>query len=181
MDRKRDMAVYGVTLIASFAVGILVGKSACTPPPEKVVEQKIVERTQPCNCQDACACEPDVDTGLPDTVAAAPAPEPEQKEPKAMPEAPPPPDPMTRKRLLAWVRDHSADLEVCRRGTATEVHLTVTRDLDPERGVRRVDLNAPDDELGRSTLSCLRRRMSQWSLPDNFVVGRERVVFGLDL
>jgi hypothetical protein len=88
---------------------------------------------------------------------------------------------MTRKRLLAWVRDHSADLEVCRKGTSSDVRLTVTLDLDPDSGVRRVDLNAPDDELGRSALSCLRRRMSDWQLPADLVEGRKRVVFGLDL
>ena len=178
MRRRRDIAVYTVTLFAAVAVGILIGRSACAPEPETVVKEKVVERTPtcpPCDAGEADAARPDVGT------TGEFEREPPGKEEKALPEAPEPPDPKTRKRLLAWVRDHSPELRSCRPSATNTVRLAVTLEIDDEGAVERAKINAPEDDLPRGVLSCLRRRMAEWTPPAELVAGRREVVFGLDL
>lgn len=177
-DRRRRAALQAVTLTAALAVGILIGRSACAPEPktETVVEKKIVERTPECP-----PCNPDTGVPEPDTVAAASGEPPEEKGDRAMPEAPEPPDPEIRRRLLSWVRDQAAGLRPCRPGGGSTVRLAVTLTLADDGTVEQADINAPDEELPQETLTCLRRRMTNWQLPKTLIEGRKRVVFGLDV
>lgn len=176
LDETKQRVTYGVTLVAAFAVGMLVGKSACDSGEQPEPKTKIVTKQAPCRC-DTGGAAPDVEA--PDTVGEFER-ESTEAETKQLPEAPPAPDPAARRRLLAWVRDQSPDLSGCRRPGSPEVRLTVTLEIDQE-GVRRVNLNAPEDELSADARSCLRERMQAWSAPGDLFDGRKRVVFGLDI
>lgn len=178
MDEPRQRAIYGVTLVAAFGVGILVGRSACSPEPEVVVEERVVEKTPECP-----PCRPDVaDVGPSDTepVAASPSPPPD-KEHRAMPDAPSPPAPQTRRKLLAWVRDRAPNLRTCRPGGGSTVRIAVTLSLNDAGEVQQAGLNAPPEELSAEVLQCLRDKMVAWEPPSDLVEGRNEVVFGLDL
>jgi hypothetical protein len=168
--------LYGVTLVAAFAVGMLAGKSACVPESSPEIKTKVVTKTERCRC-DVGVAQPDV--SAPDVVGSFDRATPSSDE-EALPEAPPAPDPAARTRLLAWVRDQAVDLRGCRQPGSAQVNLTVTLDIDDE-GVRSVELNAPDDELSQQALSCLRKRMQAWEAPGELIEGRKRVVFGLDI
>ncbi len=177
-SRGRDAIVYGVTLVAALGVGVLIGRSACSPEPEVVVEERVVTETPECP-----PCRPEV--GDPELEDAGPAPaevEPPATEPhREMPEAPSPPDPETRRRLLSWVRDRAPDLRACRSGRASTVRLTVTLALSDEGAIQQADINAPKDDLSGRALRCLRERMVDWQPPTDLVAGRTEIVFGLDL
>jgi hypothetical protein len=173
---SRQQIMYAVTLVASFGVGMLAGKSACAPEPAPKVKTKVVTETEPCRC-DVGVVQPDVARA--DTVGEFERAKPASEE-KSLPDAPPAPDPAARTRLLAWVRDQAVDLRGCRRPGSGQVNLTVTLDID-EEGVRSVTLNAPDDELSGDALTCLRERMQAWKAPGELIEGQKRVVFGLDI
>lgn len=179
MAEKRDIAIYGATLIAAFGVGTLLGRSACAPEPERVVEKEVVRRPAPSPTRDLCPC-PAPDVASPETrgsvrVDTGPAP-PE----KSLPEAPPVPDPADRKRLLGWVRDHTVDLSGCRAGEESTVEMTVTLRIGDAGGVASVGVNAPE-EVDDRTLACLRERMLAWTPPGELVDRRREIVFGLNL
>lgn len=180
MAENRDKAIYGVTLVAALGVGVLIGRSACAPEPERVVDEEIVYREPDVQSRDLCPCPAppdvgDVDAAGPVRVDTGPPPEEE-----SLPEAPPPPDPLTRKKLLSWVRDRRSDLYGCRTGKESTVELTVSLRMGDAGGVQRVDINAPEG-VAADTLSCLKDRMRQWSPPGDLVSGRREVVFGLNL
>jgi len=177
-DNDIQPIVHAVTLVAAMAVGVLIGRTACEPEPETVVEKKTVQRTPDCP-----PCQPD--TGTPDVspdgvVAASPDP-PEDKGNRPMPEDPGPPDPTIRRRMLSWVRDQAPGLRECRPGGGSSVRLAVTLTLTETGEVERAEINAPEKDLSRKTLRCLRDKMQQWSLPENLLGDRRRVVFGLDV
>ncbi len=178
MDEPRQRAIYGVTLVVAFAVGMLVGRSACMPEPEVVVEERVVEKTPECP-----PCRPDAaDTGPSDIEPAATSPtRSSDKNHRAMPDAPSPPSPKTRRKLLAWVRDRATDLRTCRPGGGSTVRIAVTLSLSEAGEVQQAGLNAPPEELSPEVLQCLRDKMVDWEPPLDLVEGRREVVFGLDL
>ena len=177
MRRRRDIAVYSITLFAALGVGVLIGRSACAPEPERVVETKVVERTPacpPCDVAEADVGEADVAGGSFERRSP-------DEETDQLPEAPPPTDPADRKKLLAWVQDQSRGLRRCRPDATSSVRLTVTLKIGEEGAVERASLNAPEEEVSRQVLSCLRRRIGRWKPPPELVRGRNEIVFGLDL
>lgn len=178
---KRRAAIYGTTLVAAFVVGLLIGDRVCSGNPETRVEEKIVERTVPVASPDVCACGPDAGAGTADSAPPVEPRSPEQKSAEALPEAPRPPDPTTRRKLLAWVRDRSSALQPCRPESLTESRYTVTFELSDDGTVDGVDINAPEKEVSREVLECLRRRMTGWEPPPDLIEGRRKLVFGLKL
>jgi len=172
----------GTTLVAAFAVGLLVGDRHCSTGPETRVEEKIVEREVPVPSPDVCACgteEPD--TGPAETGPPVEPRNPARKPEKKLPDAPGPPDPTARRKLLAWVRDQSSRLQPCRSDSLTETRFAVTFELDENGAIGDVAINAPEEEVSGGVLRCLRRRMSEWTPPGELVEGRSKLVFGLKL
>ncbi|MEM1350400.1 MAG: hypothetical protein AAGI01_17705, partial [Myxococcota bacterium] len=87
-----------------------------------------------------------------------------------------------RKRLLAWVRRRSEQLEGCRDSRKDIYRLSVTLILDPEtKVVDRVGLNTTRAEIPPKVTACLRAKMMDWVPPAQFVSKRERLVFGLTI
>lgn len=177
--RKRDMAMYGVALVLAFVVGILVGgqcnTSAPLDPPPPTTVAAVCDPVREVVYQ----CPPDA--GTTETVHASGEAPPAVTPKKALPKAEPPISPRQRKRLLAWVRDQSVDLEGCRSAAKDTYRLSVTLQLDEDGAVSGVRLNAPASELPSNVGACLRDRMRQWTPPSTLVKDRRELVFGLTL
>ena len=178
MIRKRDIAMYAVALVLAFVVGTLVGRDCASvaevpePTPNNTVECDPIKEI-------VYECPPDAGQTEPQTNGDG-APQPAKAKKRALPKTDPPITPKQRKRLLAWVRDQSVDLEGCRSAAKQTYRLSVTLELD-EGKVRKVKLNAPASELPSNVAGCLRQRMRGWRPPDELIEGRRELVFGLTL
>lgn len=162
-----------------FGVGILVGGRACGTSP---VEPVVAEVEVPGPERVVYECPPDAGTAAGEQAEAQPdAVEPAAPRGKKLPDAPPPITPRERQRLLAWVRDQSADLDGCRSSSKETYRLTVTLELNEDGAVRQVRFNAPTGELPSNVRGCLRDRMTRWKPPTDLVKERRELVFGLTL
>lgn len=174
--RKRDMVVYGIALVLAFVVGVLVG-GQCAQAPPPAPPEPIAATCDPIReVVYECPPEPVEPTPPPARGAAAAKPK-----PRALPAAEKPITPQQRQRLLAWVRDQSADLQGCRSAAKDTYRLTVTLAVDEAGKVSQVRFNAPPAELPADVLGCLRDRIRAWTPPTELTEGRRELVFGLTL
>ena len=177
MAQKREILGFAITLILTFAVGILLGRSACAPEPEqeiveKVVTREVVREKTVYECPKPSQPKAEKPKGKRKTA---------KKKKKKLPTAAPPLTPKARQHLLAWVRDSSADLEGCRGDTKETFRLAVTLTLDDDHKIKHVRLNAPPNEIPAAVQSCLRKRMKQWTPPADLVKDRSELLFGLTI
>lgn len=164
-------------MVLAFGVGILVGGRACAPEPETETITETVVREGPERI--VYECPPDVGVIGPKQPQKPGVEAIQTSTTKALPDAPKPISPRKRQRLLAWVRDQSADLEGCRPSAKETYRLAVTLVLNDEGAVQRVRLNAPRAEIPSNVRGCLRKRMTRWEPPAELVEGRRELVFGL--
>lgn len=169
----------------AFAVGVLVGGRSCTAPTQTDTETRTDTQTETvvrdCPENVVYQCPPDAGTDMAE-MRAGDAPEVDSIKASAdpkLPDAPRPISPRQRQRLLAWVRDQSADLDGCRPSAKETYRLAVTLVLSDEGTVQRVRLNAPRSEVPSDVRGCLRQRMAGWQPPAELVEDRKELVFGL--
>lgn len=184
-----------VISVMCFGVGTLFGARACGDGEVAASGADMVAMTDGSGVTPRC--EPQIVERL---VEAAPRviyecpPEPEPPRPTgagvakkappkpARPEVEPELDPRERQKLLAWVREQSDDLKVCRDDRKDIYRLAVWMHLKPGSDeVARVDLNASDGELPAAVAQCLRRRILAWRPPRDLVRKHDTLVFGLTI
>lgn len=180
--RKRDIAMYGVALVLAFVVGALVGQS-CEPPTDAPARGTTIVATCEPTKEVVYECPPDVGSASakPEHRDGEPGEPRQASKSKQLPKSEPSITPRERKRLLAWVRDQSVDLEGCRSTAKDTYRLSVTLELNDDHAIEEVKLNAPRSELPSNVAACLRERMRRWSPPTDLVTGRQSLVFGLTL
>jgi hypothetical protein len=178
-----------------FGVGALFGARACGGDEAAAGAEDVVLTRDGSGV--APRCEPQIVERL---VESAPRviyecpPEPEPPKPTgsgvakkatpkpAKPDAEPDLDPRERQKLLAWVRDQSDDLKVCRDDRKDIYRLAVWMHLKAGSDeVARVDLNAADGELPAPVAQCLRKRILRWRPPRDLVRKHDTLVFGLTI
>jgi hypothetical protein len=182
MDREvAERVSSALAVVAALCVGLFLGGKYCAEVPPVV--EPAPEVTPEKVCPEPTPCLDDVDMDPPD--APAPAPEEEMPEPKTparreLPEAPPVLEPKLKQRLLAFVRDNASELKRCREPQGA-VRLGVLLDVQPDGRVKRVSFQAGKDELEPQTLECLRTRILEWEVPEEFFSEDQRVMFSLIL
>lgn len=106
------------------------------------------------------------------------------KKPNAKTPTPKPPelDARERQKLLAWVRDQSDDLQVCRDDRKDIYRVAVWLYLkEGTDQIARVDINASQGEVPQGVIACLRKRMLGWRPPGDLVRTHDTLVFGLTI
>jgi hypothetical protein len=183
----------------AFGVGVLVGGRGCAEGdvpaasvPQDLVQAHAVRSGKPPACVPAVVerlieapprilyeCPPKPESA-PKKGGAATAKKPVSKAPA--PPAAPDLDPRERQKLLAWVRDQSDALKVCRDDRKDIYRLAVWMHLKPgEAEVVRVELNASQGEVPAAVQQCLRRKMLTWRPPDALVRRHDTLVFSLTI
>lgn len=182
MDREvAERVSSAFAVVAALCVGLFLGGKYCAEvaPVAEPVQEVAPEKV----CPEPAPCFTEVDMDLPD--ARAPVPEDEMPVPKTparreLPEAPPVLEPKLKQRLLAFVRDNASELKPCREPQGA-VRLGVVLDVQPDGRVKRVSFQAGKDELEPQTLECLRTRILEWQVPEEFFSEDQRVMFSLIL
>ena len=178
--RHARIATQAISLVLVFVVGVLVGQQFCVADPEEPPEP---------DCPDSSPrvveyCPPEDDEPPPEDVDVEPDPEPEPRDiasdSEQLPDSPPPVDPELRRQLLGWARDQSSTLEGCPRDMGTTHRFGITLQLD-EDAIGDVSINTDGDELDPGLRDCLRERIGQWTLPDEFAPVESDLFFHLTL
>ena len=148
--RTSERIGWGTIAAAALGVGVLLGARFCAPPPggrrarglraprHEGSASGCAERTAPSGwSRGPWRPSPGVIYECPPEPEPEPAEEPVAVARKEeLPEPEPPMDPLTRQRLLAWVRDQSEELEVCRDEAPEIYRLAVILHLEREGKAR---------------------------------------------
>ena len=182
MDREvAERVGSAFAVVGALCVGLFLGGRYCAevPPVVEPAPEVAPEKV----CPEPAPCLNDVDINPPDAPVSAPEEEmPQPKKParRELPEAPPVLEPKLKQRLLAFVRDNASELKPCREPQGA-VRLGVLLDVQPDGRVKRVSFQAGKDELEPQTLECLRTRILEWQVPEEFFSEDQRVMFSLIL
>ena len=210
--RTGERIAHGAITILAFGVGLLLGPRFCAPveePPEAIEAEDAratseeLERSRDhvppssdmghldAGQEDPAALVEALTRACPETkiIYQCPPPEPVVKKKgegtgkkKVLPPPEPELDPLLRKRLLAWVRDRSDTLKVCRDDGQEIYRMAVIMYLDAESArVTRVTVNASRGVVPASVLTCVRQKVQSWRPPVELTQGRTQLVFGLNI
>ncbi len=195
-----ERIAHSMITILAFCVGLLLGPRFCASPVDEqdspATTSEVVTGDADKNVIDFHDMDESLsraNTPCPETRIVYQCPPEEEEEPvkkqgvstsqkKKLPPPEPELDPLLRKRLLAWVRDRSDTLKVCRDDGQEIYRMAVIMFVDKSTArVQRVSVNASRGVVPSAVLTCVRRKVQEWKPPAELTQGRTQLVFGLNI